>query len=126
MTRENEVRIAAPITCRLLAEPPGKEAKPGDMWLCPWLLNEAGQPYEGEDDLSKQYLTETIKTRAPLAVHLPGGGVWVVDNISSQDRAQGNRCGWRVTGEAPKITAHPSIQTHNWHGYLRDGVLIQA
>lgn len=39
--------------------------------------------------------------------------------------------GWTVTGEAPNITMHPSLNVgegsdDHWHGWLRDGVLTDA
>lgn len=56
-----------------------------------------------------------------LVVCLPPGGgndYWYVDGPAS------NGPGWTRTGEAPNITASPSIQTPRYHGWLRDGQLI--
>lgn len=39
-------------------------------------------------------------------------------------KASGSESGWRVSGELPAITVHPSIDAEGcYHGWLRDGVL---
>ena len=48
------------------------------------------------------------------------GGDWILDAISSQ----GNF--WTREGEPPNITAHPSIITGNYHGWLKNGILSLA
>lgn len=56
-------------------------------------------------------------------VALPDGGEW----ITTQQAAGGGY--WTVTGTPPRITASPSI-FHNaptgWHGWIRDGELVNA
>lgn len=57
-----------------------------------------------------------------LFVRTPGG-VWDMDTIAT------NGDGWELTGEPPKITAHPSIQHstgNQWHGWLKNGVLSEC
>lgn len=64
-------------------------------------------------------------------VFLPNGTCW-----NTNDRAAaagpGNQLGpyWRVTGEPPRITVTPSIDDRSpsrpWHGWIRDGELVQA
>ena len=58
-----------------------------------------------------------------LMLMLPDGRLWHVDGPST------NGDGWTRTGDAPRITARPSILTHgadgreSYHGWLTDGVL---
>lgn len=110
----------AEIKCRLLEkEPPLKDQVPGDMWPCPHYLD------HGEDGasfwLAPEYLRGNRKNRMPMMLVLPGGVHWLIDG-----KASGTHGGWTVTGEAPKFTAHPSIQTVNYHGWLKDGVLKEC
>ena len=56
-------------------------------------------------------------------VILPDGGQW----ITTQKATDGAY--WDVTGTPPAITASPSIwhnAPHGWHGFIRDGKLVQA
>lgn len=52
-----------------------------------------------------------------LILKLPNGVPWFIDGGST------NGNGWTRTGEAPRITARPSILADNYHGWLTDGVL---
>lgn len=58
------------------------------------------------------------------AVVLPNRTVWY-SGIASADGAH-----WTVTGEAPNLTVHPSINDTDparpWHGWIRDGMLTPA
>ena len=78
------------------ADAPGPDLKPGDMW------------FEHEC----------------WAVVLPNMTVWY-SGIASADGSY-----WTVTGEAPNLTVHPSIDDRDpnrpWHGWIRDGVLVDA
>ena len=105
---------------------------PGMMWFCPWLFdpNSEDDSEEGRRErnlaaaesgsyngmLSIHYWRDWSRIRPPICVVCPGGSHWVVDQKSR------NGDGWRVTGEAPKLTCEPSIVVPNYHGYLRDGV----
>lgn len=51
-------------------------------------------------------------------LQLPDGREWAIDGPSS------NGPGWSRTGEAPRLTARPSILTPGYHGWLNDGVLV--
>jgi hypothetical protein len=54
------------------------------------------------------------------AVVLPPGGqddFWLIDSEASSGGF------WTRTGEAPNLTVSPSIKTHNYHGFLQNGVL---
>jgi hypothetical protein len=55
-------------------------------------------------------------------VFLPNGAPW-----NTNDRAGGY---WQVTGAAPLITVHPSIEDPDparpWHGWIRAGILEDA
>jgi hypothetical protein len=78
---------------------------PGAMYDATWL-----ERHRGPDGRS-------------LILQLPDGRPWHVDGPST------NGHGWTRTGDAPRITARPSILTHGtperpgYHGWLTDGVL---
>lgn len=51
------------------------------------------------------------------AVVLPDRNIWPMDQPASDGGY------WAITGEAPNLTARPSIMTPTYHGWLTDGVL---
>jgi hypothetical protein len=55
-----------------------------------------------------------------ISVVCPDGGVWCVDDQASSGGY------WERTGKPPKITVTPSIQTSDYHGFLRDGILTAS
>ena len=76
---------------------------PGAMWDAWWY------PWKGDDGRS-------------LCVALPPDGgldYWAVDGPSTD----GGR--WTRTGVPPLVTANPSILTPRYHGFLRDGELVE-
>lgn len=81
-----------------------RDAPPGAMW-------DAGYHWDkGPDGIS-------------LAVALPPAGGfdhWLVDGPSKG----GGR--WTRSGTVPKVTANPSILTPRYHGWLRDGKLVEC
>ncbi len=78
-------------------------APPGAMFRADWL-----EPrYVGSDGISLGLVTP--------------GGTWLIDFPASSG---GGR--WTRTGTPPMITAMPSILTPSYHGWLRDGVLVDA
>jgi hypothetical protein len=96
-------------------------ASPGAIYECPWLD-------EGEDDhcadlLSDFYHQSWRGQRLPLAVVLPDYTHWVVDQKSTIRGSTEWGPGWSVTGQAPNLTAHPSIDAGTYHGWLQNGVL---
>lgn len=93
----------------------------GAMWDAWWF----GDSWVGPDGLH-------------LYVVCPGGDWWLIDgpagNCDNKEDSR-HRC-WTRSGTAPKITVGKdfgltcgagggSIQTKNWHGFLKDGYLIQ-
>lgn len=58
------------------------------------------------------------------AVVLPNRTVWY-SGIAAADGSY-----WTVTGEAPILTVHPSINDQDprapWHGWIRNGELVSA
>jgi hypothetical protein len=84
-----------------------REAPAGAMWDAHWFED----TWSGPDGRS-------------LMVKLPFGHEWLIDGPSSS----GGR--WSRTGEPPKITVTPSIlvksERGDYHGWLRDGVLVDA
>lgn len=91
----------------------------GAMWYEP---DEDGReiPY-GSPEWKSYPLEERLKGH--LHVMTPGGA-WNMDvNASTASN------GWRRCGTAPNITATPSINIlgpGGWHGWLKDGLLIQC
>jgi hypothetical protein len=96
-----------------------RDAPPGAMWYADWMKLSKDQQYEGPG-----------KFIGPdghcLSVMLPDGQDWIVDGPAS------NGPGWTRTGTPPNVTATPSIgrtrEDGSWiyHGWLRDGKLIDA
>jgi len=84
----------------------GDRTPVGAMWNAHWM----GDHYRGPDGRC-------------LCVKTPGGS-WMIDGPSSN----GGR--WKRTGTPPKITVTPSIligsSPAKYHGWLRDGVLVDA
>jgi hypothetical protein len=106
------------ITC-FLAEPGDK--RPGAIWPLPHIGPGSEDRAWAEDVLlSIEYLRDHAE-RDPLCLRLPDGSHWVMDCRA----AQGNETGWTITGEAPVLTASPSINTGRYHGWLIDGVLSE-
>lgn len=64
-------------------------------------------------------------------VFLPNGTSWCTNDRASA-AGPGNELGpyWEVTGDAPNLTVHPSINDTDpgrpWHGWIRDGLLVPA
>lgn len=88
------------------------EAPAGAMWYAPWL--------EGIPDFQNTPDGRVLIVRTP-------GGEWNIDSKST------NGGGWTRSGTPPKVTANPSILTGkkadgNWiyHGWLRDGQLVEC
>lgn len=83
------------------------DAEPGAMWYADWMIHEGSRYFVGPDGHC-------------LVVKLPDCCDWVVDGPST------NGNGWTRSGEVPNVTANPSIQTENYHGWLRNGELISC
>lgn len=79
----------------------------GAMWHCDW-YKDSKRYFPGEDGLI-------------LCVVCPDGRPWVIDSPAANGAP--NARGWSRSGVAPEITAHPSIDTGTWHGWLRKGTL---
>lgn len=94
--------------------------KPGQWWYCPWYLNEDGSPI---GFLSEFYTAHGLGKRPPVCIMLPGrdaktqGRAWCIDSKSENGR------GWMVAGEEGLWSASPSIQTPEYHGWLKAGIL---
>lgn len=97
-----------------------RNAPPGAMWYATWY--EHIPEWCGPDGKA-------------LVCVCPGGGVWHIDSVASNCTRRGDkthRC-WIRHGTPPNITVDKngntcdagagSIQTDNWHGFLRNGVL---
>lgn len=82
-----------------------QEAGPGAMRHAAWL--EKDRDYKANPD------------GIILAVKLPDGVWWLVDGPASNHPQ-----GWDRIGTIPEVTAHPSIQTANYHGHLKHGYLV--
>lgn len=100
----------------------GQRPQPGDMWYAPYLLEPENEEYAHEF-LTLEYWRDWRDKRPPLYVMLPDGYHFCVDAHASGVAATEPNSGWMVTGEAPNITVHPSIDSGSYHGYLQNGVL---
>lgn len=95
----------------------GQYPKPGDIFLYPQYLT------QWREHLSDYYFQHNAH-RAPIAVILPNGDLFIVDGKTSREN---DPSGWTVTGTFPNITVSPSINVvGRWHGYLKDGELSEA
>jgi hypothetical protein len=82
----------------------------GAMWDCDWFAGcheSSGLKYDRHPD------------GMVLCVRCPDGD-WLIDGPSQG----GGR--WERTGEAPNITVTPSILQPRYHGWLRDGYLVEV
>jgi hypothetical protein len=101
-----------------------REAPPGAMWWCDW-MGTAWHPQLGR----------------MFCVKLPDGTNWMPDTQANnctmpEDHDQAHHHCWVVTGELPHLTISKdgptcgagagSIQSTNYHGFLRDGYLVEA
>jgi hypothetical protein len=69
---------------------------------------------------SDEYKRDWADKRPPICICLPQNAWWVID----QKASNGGASGWTIAGEAPSLTASPSINVEGiYHGWLRDGVL---
>ena len=112
-----------PWQCRL-REAPGKDQPPvktGDMWLLDKVFDDPDiKRFNLDHVLSNEYKRDWLGKRPPICVCLPDSSWFNVD--SRYTDGQGD--GWTVTGEAPNITASPSINAvGRYHGWLQNGVL---
>jgi hypothetical protein len=96
---------------------------PGSCWRIPLAYRYRDfpdGPTYGEDNadlFSPEFLASGRD--AVVVIRLPGGADW-----SPDWKASGDGNGWTVTGEFPRITAHPSVNAvGTYHGWLTDGVL---
>jgi hypothetical protein len=73
--------------------------------------------------LSPEYKRDWYGKRLPLFVMTPAGP-WCIDAVSTDGHGNNNDHGWTITGEAPNVTASPSINFQGgYHGWLQNGVL---
>lgn len=87
---------------------PLRDLPPGAMYDATWYRDESKK--SGPDGIN-------------LCICLPPNGgmdYWFVDGAAS------NGPGWTRTGTVPNVTANPSILTPRYHGWLRDGVLVEC
>lgn len=95
------------------------ELPPGAMMDCDYLKESALPEAEAKALPANHFRLRKHPDGRVIMVKTPGGD-WILDQISSQ----GNF--WTRTGEPPNITAHPSIIAGDYHGWLRNGVLVPA
>ena len=82
----------------------------GAMWGCDWFAGcheSSGLRYDRNPD------------GLVLCVRCPGGD-WLIDGPSDSGGS------WSRTGVAPNITVTPSILQPRYHGWLRDGHLVEC
>lgn len=112
-----------PTQCRLIELSKGYKPVPGDMWYVPWFVEDS---YIAPT-LSPEYKRDWLGKRPPIAVCLPNGTHWMIDNRFADGNGGWKENGWTITGEAPNITANPSINSmspnNGYHGWLQNGIL---
>jgi hypothetical protein len=89
--------------------------EPGAMWFAPWM---ADSKYHGKEH-------GALRAGQPHLIVKTPAGDWDIDSPSSNQ----NGDGWTRTGEAPNITARPSIgigDPFQFHAFLTDGVLVEC
>jgi hypothetical protein len=84
-----------------------REAAPGAIWDAWWMPDKYKNKADG--------LCLTCK--------LPNGYDWMIDGGSQQSPEPG---AWQRNGTPPKLTVSPSILAADYHGWLRDGVLVSV
>lgn len=96
-----------------------RELEPGTMFYVPENADMDKWPWylATPDNINDQY-----KDARPLFVVLPDNSLFLAHGKCwSGNKKYG---GWTVTGEAPNITMHPSINIMGfYHGWLQNGVL---
>lgn len=86
----------------------------GNDFSWPWHL--------AREEWISDYYRQNNSHRQPLFVILPGRNLFVIDGKCWSDGKHYG--GWQVTGEAPLITVHPSINIGgSYHGWLKNGVI---
>ncbi len=104
--------MSAPIPLRVLeSAPEDMDAwEPGMMWPSE-LLDPDGAGYS------------VVICRQTDAA----GNAWPIVWHTRQTADEPGDPRWQVTGDPPIITVHPSINVPGiWHGYIRDGELVEA
>lgn len=107
------------------------EAPAGAMWDAPWMHDHGtltGGFLLGGPNVDGRF----------IIVRLPNGHDWMIDSRASNctlPNDNDHRC-WIRHGEPPKLTVDKngktcnagagSIRGGNWHGFLRNGELVQA
>lgn len=108
-----------PTQC-FMAESEEDRKRPDAMWFDPTKPEVVAMLIDDRPDLSMEYKRDWLGKRSPLAMRLPNGQAWCIDLVASNNRVGS---GWTVIGNAPNITARPSIATSTYHGWLKNGVL---
>jgi len=113
-----------PWVCRLVDNPTQEDkSTPGVVYFAPW-ARESGR-------LSVNYKRDWASKRAPICLVIPNYGPMLLDGSYYPELPNHPGEGWTITGDAPLLTAHPSLgigqseKTGKWvyHGWLKDGVL---
>jgi hypothetical protein len=98
-----------------------RDAPVGAMWYADWMV------LDRDPEQLKADIAAGGKFAGPdghcLEVKLPGKWDWCVDGPAT---GGGH---WTRTGEVPNVTANPSVWAnapHGWHGWLRNGELVDA
>lgn len=93
---------------------PLHETSAGAMWYAEWMTeHHQGRPgdlYHGPDNRC-------------LVVVTPGGE-WLIDGPATT--SEKSKPGWQRVGTPPNTTATPSIMIGKYHGWLREGYLVEA
>ena len=108
------------IRCRMLDAWPTEPPSVGDMW---WGDPPADTSTLGADYQDKRLGSHTLWIQLP-STSWPNGSSFCLDWRSYDGNNYGR--GWTRTGEPPNVTVTPSIVFDGWHGWVRDGELVNA
>lgn len=110
--------MGQPILLRIIEKPHSHEHAPGVECRCPKIAPQPGDMWR---------LPEVdFEGREAWMIVLPNRGHWYTTLGMQQGK------GWDVTGTAPHITVSPSVLAHadglhaEWHGWIRDGMLVDV
>lgn len=100
--------------------------KPGEYWRIPFdyrpVMDKEKRTYIEiyRGFMSDEYVASGVDYE--LVICLPGKIHFRASHIATRDTGQHH--GWRVTGELPNITIHPSVDVEGYyHGWITDGVI---
>lgn len=100
--------------------------KPGQFWRIPFKYKPKMDKEQRDyidiyrEFMSDEYLASGVDYE--LVICLPGKIHFRASHIATNN--SGQHQGWRIDGELPNITVHPSVDVEGYyHGWITDGVI---